>query len=110
MAASHAKHGGQTRCGCRSPSLLAAQDKQLASWENLPPALPEPLVEETNLQYRKGKKRAMTGLEIAEERERDASRQRRKDEREAAALAAAEKEMDEREEERILEAYLVSKT
>jgi hypothetical protein len=32
----------------------------------------------------------MTGLEIAEERERDASRQRRHDERAAAALAAAD--------------------
>src|SRR5205807_8997240 len=67
-------------------SLLAVQDKQLASWENLPPALLEPLVEETNLRYRKEKKRAMTGLEAAEERECDASRQCWCEEREAAAL------------------------
>ena len=31
--------------------------------------LPEPLIEETPLLYRKGKRRAMTGLEIAEEKE-----------------------------------------
>ena len=56
-------------------SLLAAQDKKLASRELLPPALPEPLAEGTNLRYRKGKRRAMTGLEVAEEREWDASHQ-----------------------------------
>jgi hypothetical protein len=57
-------------------SLLAQQDKKLASKKEFPPMLPEPLVEETPFLYRKGKRRAMTGLEIAEERERDASRQR----------------------------------
>ena len=57
-------------------SLLAVQDKKLASQELLPPALPEPLAKGTNLQYRKGKRRAMTGLEVAEEREQDASHQR----------------------------------
>jgi len=57
--------------------LLAQQDKLLASHEKFPPMLLEPLVDETPLQYRRGKRRAMTGLEIAEERERDASRQRR---------------------------------
>jgi hypothetical protein len=33
--------------------------------------IPAPLVEETPLLYRKGKRRAMTGLEVAEERERE---------------------------------------
>jgi hypothetical protein len=71
-------------------SLIAQQDKQLVSRQDFPLMLPVPLVEETPLQYRKGKRRAMTGLEVAEERERDASRQRRRDERTAAALAAAD--------------------
>jgi len=84
-------------------SLLAQQDKQLASRKEFPPILLEPLIEETPLQYRKGKRRAITGLEVAEERERDALRQRRRDERAAAALAAAdaalEAEAKERQEE-----------
>jgi hypothetical protein len=71
-------------------SLLAQQEKKLASREEFPLALLEPIVEETPLIYRKGKRRAMTGLEVAEERERDASRQHRKEQREAAALAAAD--------------------
>jgi hypothetical protein len=58
----------------------------------------ETVTEETALQYRKGKRRAMTGLEVAEERERDASRQRRREEREAATFAAAEEAIDKREE------------
>jgi hypothetical protein len=50
-------------------SLLAQQDRQLDSRKEFPPTLPAPLIEETPPQYRKGKCRAMTGLEIAEERE-----------------------------------------
>jgi hypothetical protein len=88
-------------------SLLAQQDKKLASRKEFPLMLPEPLVEETPLLYRKGKRRAMTGLEIAEERERDASRQRRRDERAAAALAAADAALEAREEERREEEDLV---
>jgi hypothetical protein len=49
----------------------------------------------------------MTGLEVAEERERDASRQRRRDERAAAALAAADTALEAREEERREEQDLV---
>jgi hypothetical protein len=50
-------------------SLLAQQDEKLASRKEFPPMLPEPLVEESPLLYRKGKRRAITGLEIAEEKE-----------------------------------------
>ena len=60
-------------------SLLSQQDKKLASRKEFPATLPEPLIEETPLLYRKGKRRAMTGLEIADEKEKDASRQRRRD-------------------------------
>jgi hypothetical protein len=88
-------------------SLLAQQDKKLASRKEFPPMLPEPLVEETPLLYRKGKRRAITGLEIAEEREKDASQQRRRDERAAAALAAADAALEAREEERREEEDLV---
>ena len=91
-------------------SLLAAQDKQLASWENLRPVLPEPLKESTSLQYRKGKRRAMTGVEAAEERERDISRQCWREEREAAALAVAEREIEEREARRLEEIEWVADT
>jgi monoamine oxidase len=57
----------------------------------------------------------MTGLEIAEEREKDASRQRRRDEREAAALAAADvrleaKEKERKEEQEILVANWIADT
>jgi hypothetical protein len=45
-------------------SLLAQQDKKLASRKEFPATLPEPLIEETPLLYRKGKRRAMTGLGI----------------------------------------------
>jgi len=78
-------------------SLLAQQDKKLASRKEFPPTLLEPLIEETPLLYRKGKRRALTGLEIAEEREGDTSRQRCRDERAAAALAAADEALARRE-------------
>jgi hypothetical protein len=57
----------------------------------------------------------MTGLEIAEERERDASQQRRRDERSAAASAAADcraevQEKERQEEEEILAANWVDDT
>jgi hypothetical protein len=81
-------------------SLLAQQDKQLDSRKEFPLTLPALLIEETPLQYRKGKRRAITGLEIAEERERDPSRQRRQDKRAAAALAAANAALEAQEEER----------
>ena len=88
-------------------SLLAQQDKKLASRKEFPPILLEPLVEETPLLYRKGKRRAIIGLEVAEERERDASRQRRRDERAAAALAVADAALEAREEERREEEDLI---
>lgn len=91
-------------------SLLTQQDKKLASWEQFPLSLPELLVEETPLQYRKRKRRAMTGLRVAEERERDASRQRQQKEREAAALEAADIQVEAQEEARILEAEWVADT
>ncbi|KAN0069187.1 hypothetical protein V8E54_012816 [Elaphomyces granulatus] len=83
-----------------SNRLLAQQEKILKNRQEFPTTLPAPLVNETSLQYKRGKRRAMTGLEIAEERERDASRQRRRDEREAAALAAAEERLEVKEKER----------
>src|SRR5271163_611604 len=89
-------------------SLLAQQEKMLASRKEFPATLPAPLVEETPLIYRKGKRRAMTRLEVAEERDRDASRQRRWDEREAAALAAADIAIEAREEEKREEAEILA--
>jgi hypothetical protein len=50
----------------------------------------------------------MTGLEVKEERERDASRQRRREEREAATFAAADEAIDRRGEERMLEVEWVA--
>jgi hypothetical protein len=74
-----------------------------------------PLAKETPLQYRKGKRRAMIGLEVVEERERDASWQHRRDERTVAALAAANaalkvREKERREEEDLVEAAWVADT
>jgi len=65
------------------------------------------LIKKTLLQYRKGKRRAITRLEIAEEREQDASQQRRCNEREAATSAAADKALKAREKEREEERDLV---
>lgn len=81
-------------------NLLAQQSKQLQNKEDFPPTLPPPLIEETSLRFKKGKQRAMTGLEVAEERERDASRQRRRDEREAAASAVAERALEAQEKQK----------
>jgi len=67
----------------------------------------EPLIEETPLLYRKGKRRAITGFEIAEERERDTSRQRCYNERPAAALAAADEALAVQEEEKLAEERMV---
>jgi hypothetical protein len=88
-------------------SLLAQQDKILDSRKEFPLMLLEPLVEETPLLYRKGKKRAMTELEIAEEKERDALWQRRRDKRAAAASAAADAALEAQEEERQEEEDLI---
>ena len=55
-------------------SLLAQQESMLASREAFPATLPEQLVEETPPQFQRGKRRAMTRLDFAEERARDASR------------------------------------
>src|SRR3979411_2679792 len=41
-------------------SLLPQKGSMLASREEFPPTLPEPLVEETPLQFRRGKRRAIT--------------------------------------------------
>jgi hypothetical protein len=50
-------------------SLLAQQEKQLASQQQFPATLPALLVvKETPLIFKRGKRRAMTGLEAAEER------------------------------------------
>ena len=83
-----------------SENLLAQQDKKLASRQEFPPTLPEPLIKETPQLYKKGKRRAMTGLEIVEERERDASRQRRRDERAAVALATADIQLESQQKKR----------
>jgi hypothetical protein len=80
-------------------SLLAKQEEKLLSHMALPPELPAPLVESTDLRFRKGKRRAMTGLEAAEERDRDLSRQRRQKEREATTLAVADRAMGKKEKE-----------
>jgi hypothetical protein len=96
-------------------SLLVQQNNKLASRKEFPLTLLEALIEETPLQFRKGKKRAMTGLEIAEEKERDASRQRRRDEKAVASAAAADAQLKEhergrREEQDIVEAAWVADT
>jgi MULE transposase-like protein len=96
-------------------SLLAQQAKKLASRKDFPPVLPEPLKEETPLLYRKGKKRAMTGEELAQEREQDALRQRRRNDKAAAASAAADLqleawEQEKREREDLVEAAWVADT
>jgi hypothetical protein len=49
------------------------------------------------MKHRKGKRRAMTGYKIAEEKERDASRQLRRDKKAAAALEAQEEKRREQE-------------
>jgi hypothetical protein len=77
------------------------------SRQDFPPTLPEPLIEETPLQYRNRKRKVMTGLKITEERKLDASRQRRRDEREAAASAAVDEALEAREREREEERDLV---
>ena len=86
--------------GPGSNRLLAQQEKILKNRQEFPTTLPAPLVNETSLQYKRGKRRAMTELEIAEERERDASRQRRREEHEAAATAAVEERLEAKEKER----------
>jgi hypothetical protein len=97
-------------------SLLDQQAKKLASRKDFPLVLPEPLKEETPLLYRKGKKRAMIGEEIAQEREQDALRQRcRKDKAAACALAAdsqleAWEQEKKRERENLIEAAWVADT
>ena len=68
---------------------------KLASRKEFPLTLLETLIKETPLQFRKGKKRAITGLEIAEEKEQDASRQRRRDEKAVASAAAADAQLEE---------------
>jgi len=91
-------------------SLITQQDKQLATRQDFLLMLLEPLIEETPLQYKKGKIRAITGLEVAEERERDASRQHRRDERAAAALVAADTALKAQEEQDLVEAAWVADT
>lgn len=77
--------------------LLSRHEEKLANGKELPLMLPDPIVNEANLRYKKGKKRAMTGLEVAEEKERDASRQRRRNEREASTSTAAESDLEDQE-------------
>ena len=89
-------------------NLLAQQDNKLASRKDFPLMLPKPLVEETPLIYKRGRRRAITGLEIAEEKERDALRQRCCNKRAAAILIAADKALAAREEEKLLEAAWVA--
>jgi hypothetical protein len=90
-------------------SLLAQQDVKLASRKEFPPTLPESLGEETPLLYGKVKGRAMTSLEIVEEREIDASRQRRRDEKAADAALATQVE-EKITEENILETAWAANT
>jgi hypothetical protein len=91
-------------------TLLKKQDEKLANHMVLPLQLPAPLEESTDLRFRKGKRRAMTGLEAAEERERDLSRQRRHQEREAAALATVDKAVEEKGKERMEKCEWVAET
>jgi len=74
------------------------------SQEQFPLVLVELLIKETPLLYRKKKRRAIIGLEVAEEKERDASRQRRREEREVAASAIVNMEAEAREERKMIEA------
>ena len=74
------------------------------SQEQFPLVLVELLIKETPLLYRKRKRRAIIGLEVAEEKERGASRQRRREEREVAASAIVNMEAEAREERKMIEA------
>jgi hypothetical protein len=74
----------------------------LESWQEFPATLPAKLVEETPLLYRKGERQAMTGLEVAEERERDTLQQQKGNKCSAAADAKLEAQEEERREEQEL--------
>ena len=54
----------------------------------------------STIKRKKGNARAVTRLEVAEERGKDALRQRRRDERATAALAAVDAALKEQEKER----------
>ncbi|KAN0066635.1 hypothetical protein V8E54_010052 [Elaphomyces granulatus] len=84
----------------KSSQYFDCVQKILKNRQEFLTTLPAPLVNETSLQCKRGKRRAMTGLEIAEERERDASRQQRREEHEAAATAAVEERLEAKEKER----------
>jgi hypothetical protein len=60
----------------------------------------EPLIKETLLLYKKGKRRAMTGLEIAKEKEKNALQQRCYNKRVMAALVVADTQLEEQEREK----------
>ncbi|KAN0068019.1 hypothetical protein V8E54_007491 [Elaphomyces granulatus] len=77
---------------------LDPQERELT--ESREAAVPDDFTSAAGLQCKRGKRRAMTGLEIAEERERDASRQQRREEHEAAATAAVEERLEAKEKER----------
>ncbi|KAN0067746.1 hypothetical protein V8E54_014311 [Elaphomyces granulatus] len=94
------KESAKTKDGQVVRQYFDCVQKILKNRQEFPTTLPAPLVNETPLQYKRGKRRAMTGLEIAEERERDASRQRRREEHEAAATAAVEERLEAKEKER----------
>ncbi|KAN0073210.1 hypothetical protein V8E54_008430 [Elaphomyces granulatus] len=77
---------------------LDPQERELT--ESREAAVPDDFTSAAGLQCKRGKRRAMTGLEISEERERDASRQQRREEHEAAATAAVEERLEAKEKER----------
>jgi hypothetical protein len=96
-------------------SLLVQQNKKLASRKEFPLILPELLIKETLLIYKKGKKRVLQEEEIEEERKQDALQQYCCNKKAAAVLAAAniqleEQEQGRREEEDLVEAAWVADT
>jgi hypothetical protein len=63
-----------------SNTLAARQDQKLKGKEAFPPRLPEPQIQ-PKLKFGPGRKRALTGREIADQQEADEARARRKAER-----------------------------
>ena len=72
-----------------SNTLAARQDQKLKGKEAFPPRLPEPQIQ-PKLKFGPGRKRALTGREIADQQEADEARARRKAERLAQEQAEIE--------------------
>jgi hypothetical protein len=66
-----------------SDTLSERQDKKLQRLRDMPSRLPDPVVPLINLVFGPGRKRALTGREVADQQEQEAVRQRRKAQREA---------------------------